>query len=197
MIELRKEYKNQEQDLNQSQSKMNEMNEKRESLRNDILVHSEKGRAAILTIERLEREKSNNFKKIESLKQLKLDFDKELIELEPEIEEQLDKYKIGNEDFVKLDKEYQKVVKELDQLQNERWNLQRKTADEQSIYDRTRITISEKSEEIKLIQQNILDSTVIKESEISKKEDLIKLKANNTKKLNNAKIKLSSSNSKL
>ena len=75
---------------------------------------------------------------------MKLDFDKELIELEPEIEEQLDKYKIGNEDFVKLDKEYQKVVKELDQLQNERWNLQRKTADEQSIYDRTRITISRK-----------------------------------------------------
>ena len=197
LIDLRKEYKNHEQDLNQSQSKMNEMNEMRESLRNDILVHSEKGRGAILTIERLEREKSNNFKKIESLKQLKLDFDKELIELEPEIEEQLDKYKIGNEDFVKLDKEYQKVVKELDQLQNQRWNLQRKTSDEQSIYDRTRIIVSEKSEEIKLIQQNILDSTVIKESEISKKEDLIKLKANKTKELKNAKIKLSSSNSKL
>ena len=197
LIDLRKEYKNQEQDLNQSQSKMNEMNEKRESLRNDILVHSEKGRGAILTIERLEREKRNNFKKIESLKQLKLDFDKELIELEPEIEEQLDKYKIGNEDFVKLDNEYQIVVKELDQLQNERWNLQRKTADEQSIYDRTGITVSEKSEEIKLIQQNILDSSVIKESELSKKEDLIKLKENSTKELKKAKIKLSSSNSKL
>ena len=61
LIDLRKEYKNQEQDLNQSQSKMSEMNENRESLRNDILVHSEKGRGALLTIERLEREKSNNF----------------------------------------------------------------------------------------------------------------------------------------
>ena len=39
--------------------------------------------------------------------------------------------------------------------------------------------------------------SVIKESEIAKKEDLIKLKANKTKELKNAKIKLSSSNSKL
>ena len=55
---------------------MEELNEKRENIRNNILVSSEKARGSILTVERLEREKSNNFKKIESLKQLSLDFAK-------------------------------------------------------------------------------------------------------------------------
>ena len=197
LIELKNEYKKQEEDLNKSQSKMNEMNETREILRNDILVHSEKGRGALLTIERLEREKSNNFKKIGSLKQLSLDFDKELTELEPEIEEQLDKYKTGSNNFSQLDKDYKLSVKELDQLQNDRWDLQKKMADEQSVYDRTEISVSEKNEEIKILQQNISDSFKLKDNELLKQKDLKKLKENNKKDLNQIETELSSLNSKL
>ena len=197
LIELKNEYKKQEEDLNKSQSKMNEMNETREILRNDILVHSEKGRGALLTIERLEREKSNNFKKIGSLKQLSLDFDKELTELEPEIEEQLDKYKTGSNNFSQLDKDYKLSVKELDQLQNDRWDLQKKMADEQSVYDRTEISVSEKNEEIKILQQNISDSFKVKDNELLKQKDLKKLKENNKKDLNQIETELSSLNSKL
>jgi len=197
LIELKNEYKKQEEDLNKSQSKMNEMNETREILRNDILVHSEKGRGALLTIERLEREKSNNFKKIGSLKQLSLDFDKELTELEPEIEEQLDKYKTGSNNFSQLDKDYKLSVKELDQLQNDRWDLQKKMADEQSVYDRTEISVSEKNEEIKTLQQNISDSFKLKDNELLKQKDLKKLKENNKKDLNQIETELSSLNSKL
>tara|TARA_B100000073_G_scaffold108782_1_gene87633 strand:- start:400 stop:3900 length:3501 start_codon:yes stop_codon:yes gene_type:complete len=197
LIELKNEYKKQEEDLNKSQSKMNEMNETREILRNDILVHSEKGRGALLTIERLEREKSNNFKKIGSLKQLSLDFDKELTELEPEIEEQLDKYKTGSNNFSQLDKDYKLSVKELDQLQNDRWDLQKKMADEQSVYDRTEISVSEKNEEIKTLQQNISDSFKLKDNELLKQKDLKNLKENNKKDLNQIETELSSLNSKL
>ena len=69
------------------------MNDERESLRNRILICTEKERGALLTVDRLEREKSNNFQKIENLKQLKLDFDKEINELEPAINDYLNTYK--------------------------------------------------------------------------------------------------------
>ena len=74
--QLRETYKSQESELNDLQVTMDDMNEKRESLRNKILVCSEQKRGSLLTIDRLDREKANNFQKIESLKQLKLDFDK-------------------------------------------------------------------------------------------------------------------------
>ena len=101
---------------------MEELNEKRENIRNNILVSSEKARGSILTVERLEREKSNNFKKIESLKQLSLDFAKEMVELEPAIDEYLEMYKLKKEDFQKIEANYTKKVNQLDEMQNNRWN---------------------------------------------------------------------------
>jgi len=155
LIQLKKDYKNQEEEVKQLQAHMNEINEKRESLRNNILVYSEQGRGSIQTIERLEREKSNNFKKIESLKQLSLDFDKELTELEPAIEQHLNNYQIKREKFVKINEEYQQTVKKLDQLQNERWEYQRKISDDRSIYDRTKTLIKQQSDDINKVNEEI------------------------------------------
>ena len=57
MKNLRDAYKSQESELNKVQVAMDEMNTQRESFRNQILVSQEQGRGALLTIERLEREK--------------------------------------------------------------------------------------------------------------------------------------------
>ena len=102
-------YKTQETELNDLQSIMTEMNEKRESMRNRILVCSEQGRGALLTIDRLVREKSTNFQKVESLKQLSLDFDKEMIELEPAIDGLLEAYKTEKDEFGQIEECYQKA----------------------------------------------------------------------------------------
>ena len=102
--QLRGTYKSQESELNGLQVVMDEMSEQRESLRNRILVCTEQGRGALLTVERLEREKSSNFSKIEHLKQLSLDFDKEITELEPTIEDQLNIYKSQNDKFGLIEK---------------------------------------------------------------------------------------------
>ena len=135
--QLKEQYKNQEAILNELQNLMEELNEKRENIRNNILVSSEKARGSILTVERLEREKSNNFKKIESLKQLSLDFAKEMVELEPAIDEYLEMYKLKKEDFQKIETEYTKKVNQLDEMQNNRWELKRKIADDNSFFERT------------------------------------------------------------
>ena len=142
--QFRETYKSQELELNELQKIINGMNEERESLRNKILICTEKGRGALLTVDRLDREKSNNFQKIENLKQLKLDFDKEINELEPAINEYLNKYKSQKKEYVLKEKEYQQNVHLLDKAQNERWELQRKIAENRSLYERTDATIADK-----------------------------------------------------
>jgi len=153
--QLNKEFKSQENFLNELQSLMQDLNEKREHHRKNILVYSEKVKGSILTIDRLVREKSNNFKKIESLKQLSLDFIKEMTRLEPSIEEYLKIYKSKKEDLTRIEKEHKKKVNDLDLKQNERWELKRKAADDNSLYERTLLIIEEKQNEQKKIRNTL------------------------------------------
>ena len=144
LVSLRTAYKNQENELNKMQSFMNDLSKNREEQRNSILVLSEKGRGALLTIDRLEREKIENIKKVDNLNQLRLEFDKEVTKLEPSIDELLNKYKIDKIHFDKVEILFQKRLKQLDNLQNDRWESQRKLADERSFFDRTTASIDEK-----------------------------------------------------
>ena len=171
MKNLRDAYKSQESELNEFQVAMDEMNTQRESFRNQILVSQEQGRGALLTIERLEREKSSNFGKIEHLKQLKLDFDKEIIELEPAIDEKLNIYKIKKEDFDGAEKKYQQAVINLDNVQNDRWELQRKVADDRSLYDRTKALVEDLSSEIFVLENLIKDQKSVSKNQL-KRQDL-------------------------
>ena len=157
LMKLRGTYKSQGSELNEFQSIMDEMSQQRESLRNRVLVCTEQGRGALLTIDRLEREKSSNFSKMEHLKQLKLDFDKEITELEPTIDEQLNIYKSQKEKFEVIEKKYRQTVKDLDNVQNERWELQRKIADDRSLYERTKALIVDRSSDINELNDIIKD----------------------------------------
>ena len=137
-------YKSQGTELNSMQSVMSDMNEKRESLRNKILVWTEQGRSSLLTVDRLERERLANRSKIGSLKQLSLDFDKEMRDLLPSIDAQLESYKMEKDAFDKVEISYQKAFQKLDETQNERWELQRKLANDRSLFDRTEALVDDK-----------------------------------------------------
>ena len=143
LLKLRDTYKAEAAELHELQVVMDNLMDNRESLRNSILLSAEKSRGALLTIERLEREKSLNFDKIEQLKQLKLDFDKEIIDLEPTIEEKLNTYKYHKENFKEIEKKYHQTTSNLDNLQNERWEIQRKIANDRSLFERTKASVEE------------------------------------------------------
>ena len=180
--QLNEEYKVQENALNELHSLMDDLNKKRENIRNNILVSSEKSRGSILTVERLGREKSNNFKKIESIKQLSLDFAKEMIELEPAIDEHLETYKSKKEDFLKIEKEYKEKVNKLDAVQNERWEFKRRLADDSSLYKRTLAIIQEKQKEQEQLKINL--SRLIEEKEkYSKLEKSLKVEKDDNDKI--------------
>ena len=153
--QFRETYRSQELEINELQKIINGMNDERESLRNRILICTEKERGALLTVDRLEREKSNNFQKIENLKQLKLDFDKEINELEPAINDYLNTYKSQKEEYLLKEKEYQQTVQSLDEAQNERWELQRKIAENRSLYERTEASITDKALQVNELKDRI------------------------------------------
>ena len=195
--QLKEQYKNQEAILNDLQNLMEELNEKRENIRNNILVSSEKARGSILTVERLEREKSNNFKKIESLKQLSLDFAKEMVELEPAIDEYLEMYKLKKEDFQKIEAKYTKKVNQLDEMQNNRWELKRKIADDNSFFERTVSIIEEKKSEQRQLKDDLTKLTENKKEQKGLEKNHKVEKNHNDKIIENLKNTLMDINTKI
>jgi len=185
--QLRTTYKEQESELTELQSAMSELNGNREELRNKILVWSEQGRGALLTVDRLEREQSTNVQKIESLKQLTLDFDKEMSDLEPAIDEQLSTYKSEKEKFDSIEDAYQQTVKDLDEKQNERWELQRKLGDDRSLFDRTQALVEDKEALVEKLMNRIQELTDSKQEEISGNKNLSTDKTSAEKELDKAK----------
>ena len=152
---LRQQYSLEDVELNKSQKELTSFLSERDSLRNNILVSTEKNRASILTIDRLKRESQNNNKKIADLNQLSLDFGKEISDLAPNIENQLKKYKIEKKEFERLDVFYREVVQKLENCQNERWETQRKQADERTLFDRTVAMVEEKKTSINELKDNL------------------------------------------
>ena len=141
---LREQYDLEDIDLNKYQKELSSLVLERDSLRNSVLVSSEKNRAVILAIDRLKREAQVNNKKIADLNQLSLDFGKEISDLGPDIEAQLNKYKTEKEEFDRLDNLYREAGEKLENFQNKRWEIQRKQTDERTLYDRTVAMVDEK-----------------------------------------------------
>ena len=119
--QFRETYRIQEIELNDLQINMTELNENREAIRNKILVWTEQGRGALLTVDRLNRETDNNRKKIGNLDQLSLDFDEEMSALEPNINALIEAYKNDKEIFKELESNYSDSVENLDRVQDARW----------------------------------------------------------------------------
>ena len=105
-------------------------------------------------MDRIERERGTNDSKIETLKQLTIDFDKEMTDLDPTIDAELESYKNVKDAFNKVETAYQKIVQELDRTHNDRWELQRKLANDRSLFDRTEALVEDKEYVIEdLIEQ--------------------------------------------
>lgn len=195
--QLRTTYKEQETELSELQSSMSDLNGNREELRNKILVWSEQGRGALLTVDRLEREESTNVQKIESLKQLSLDFEKEMSDLEPMIDKQLSIYKSDKEKFDSIEDDYQQSVRELDELQNERWELQRKLGDNRSLYDRTQALVEDKEALIEKLKDRTQELNSSKSDESAKIKTILNDKKNSRDVLDKAQVKLEKEQSAL
>ena len=150
-------YKQQEEELNDLQSNMLSLTEEQQDIRQNILIWTEKGRSAVITIERGKNEYSTNNDRIALLKKQIVEYEKDSKELHESLDESLVTYKKEKEKLEKIEANYHQELKQLDQLQNDRWMQQRTMANDRSIYDRTSNLIDEKKNSRDLINTKILE----------------------------------------
>ena len=142
----REVYKNQEEELNTLQGNLLELTESQQDIRQNILIWTEKGRSSLLSIERGQSNYKSNEDRIEILIKDGSTFLKESESLQSDLDQSLTLYKSEKESLEKIEVEYHKELKHLDQIQNERWNHQKKMVSNRSIYDRTLSLIDDKTE---------------------------------------------------
>ena len=92
-------YRQQEQELNDLQSEMLSHTEEQQEIRQNILVWTEKGRSAIIPIERGKSEYLSNDDKIKLLKTQIIEYDKEADALKSSLDKSLTTYKKEKEDM--------------------------------------------------------------------------------------------------
>ena len=142
----REVYKKQEEELNTLQGNLLELTENQQEIRQNILIWTEKGRSSLLSIERGQSNYKSNEDRIEILIKDGSTFLKESESLQSDLDQSLTLYKSEKESLEKIEVEYHKELKHLDQIQNERWNHQKKMVSNRSIYDRTLSLIDDKTE---------------------------------------------------
>lgn len=142
----REVYKKQEEELNILQGNLLELTESQQDIRQNILIWTEKGRSSLLSIERGQSNYKSNENRIEILIKDGSTFLKESESLQSALDQSLTLYKSEKESLEKIEVEYHKELKHLDQIQNERWNHQKKMVSNRSIYDRTLSLIDDKTE---------------------------------------------------
>ena len=142
----REVYKKQEEELNILQGNLLELTESQQDIRQNILIWTEKGRSSLLSIERGQSNYKSNEDRIEILIKDGRTFLKESESLQSALDQSFTLYKSEKESLEKIEVEYHKELKHLDQIQNERWNHQKKMVSNRSIYDRTLSLIDDKTE---------------------------------------------------
>ena len=151
----REVYKKQEEELNILQGNLLELTESQQDIRQNILIWTEKGRSSLLSIERGQSNYKTNEDRIEILIKDGSTFLKESESLQSALDRSLTLYKSEKESLEKIELEYHKELKHLDQIQNERWNHQKKMVSNRSIYDRTLSLIDDKTEANSILTEKL------------------------------------------
>lgn len=141
--QLKSVYQQQNAELEDLRSTISKEETARDTAQRDVLVASEKRRSSVSTEERLGREKATNENRISQLVQHVKDYEIETEQLLPRIEVQLDVYKQEKSTFETLDRKYKQAQTDVDALQDKRWDEQRKQAEQESLFKRTKDMVSE------------------------------------------------------
>ena len=167
-------YKGQQDDLEKFRNQLSEFNDKREALHNDIIIWKEQFRSAIITMDRLVLEQDKIKKRKDELQDHLSDYKKVLIELQPKIDSCLNSYKQKQSSLEAIDSELKIMQSVFDSMNDNRWDLQQKLSDKNSLFDRTSTIIQEKTDNNSLIEERILGiekkiQSIAKQIEIKKK----------------------------
>ena len=176
LIHLKSFYSEQQTEFNSLQSALRKMEGERESFRHNVLVWSEQDKATEATIQRLKREGESNAQKKVHLKRQIKHFNGELSVLDPQVDEQLKKYKSKKSEFEVVNGRYKKAQDLLEKAQTDRWEAQRKMADDHSLLDRTLSLVKEKNNTITQLNEKITKIEISQKDQSKEQKDLDKKK---------------------
>ena len=176
LIHLKSIYSEQQTELNSLQSALRKMEGERESFRHNVLVWSEQDKATEATIQRLKREGESNAQKKVHLKGQIKHFNGELSVLDPQVDEQLKKYKSKKSEFEVVNSRYKKAQDLLEKAQTDKWEAQRKMADDHSLLDRTLSLVKEKNNTITQLNEKITKIEISQKDQSKEQKDLDKKK---------------------
>ena len=181
LSQLKELYNEQQSELQTLQKALNIMEEKRESARNNVLVWSEQDKGSDAAIQRLNREDTVNADKIVQLISQVGDYQIEIAALSPKVDEQLLKYKSKKSEFEKVEIRYTTAQKDLESAQTNRWEAQRRIAEDRSLLDRsvsliedknnTFVRINEKIQELELSQ----NTRSVEQKELESKKTILEI----------------------
>lgn len=200
LVKLRELYDEQVGEINSIRSNIGKRDEERENARQNILIWEEQNRSSDETIKRLKSETESNKSRIEKYKISISEMVKDLDLIIPKIDKRLSIFKFEQEKFDKIEKAYKNEQNAVDDIQTERWELQKKMSEKKSLTISTESSINERlllkdrlnqrvKSEIESIERFIVDekaydnkynSSIEKSNElsiqkVSLEEELIKL----------------------
>ena len=153
--EIKKTYISQQQELQKMQIKLQKLEKDRELAQNNILIWNEQFKSAEINMNRLSNElSSNQEKKIHLLDKI-TEYKKDIDQLSPSIKDQSSLFVTKNNEFQKIDSEYQTAQEHVKTIQSSRWKAQERIADERSVLDRSISSIEEKTTVINHLSSKI------------------------------------------
>ena len=206
LLNAKKIYNQQEKELEGIEKINKGLINKRETIRGQIIALSEKKRAAILNIERSKRERVHNETKIETIQNLKVDYEKTLKAILPTFFEQEKLFEKLKTVLDKKENAFKENRSDLDSLLEKRFKEQRKFGENKSVFDREKALLEDKRKEIKKLKNIIfkvdqsnrdfiekINKLKTQREKIQKKIDILKNRSvnidNNLAKLNHEKEK--------
>ncbi len=144
LIKLRELYDEQVGEINLIRSDIGKRDEERENARQNILIWQEQNRSSDETIKRLKSETRLNKSRIEKYKISISEKAKDLDSIIPKINDKLSIFKFEQEKFDKIEKAYKNEQSTVDDIQTERWELQKKMSENKSLTISTESSINER-----------------------------------------------------
>ena len=188
----KREYKIKLKEVNVIEDSINEKLEERESLQNNVIISSERLYSSDNNLKRLASEKILNAKKIENLRS---EIKNKMIDIDalvPTINKERDSYKAKKIEFESIENTFKNAQKDLENIQNFKWEKSRKMEMDLSLIDRTSTLIKEKNIEKKSSEEKLYNLKNEINNLKNEQELLTKEKNNNQKKVDI--LKLESSN---
>lgn len=152
---LKTSYSEQETEIQSLRKAIEELTSKREKSNQLILISKEQNRSSEKDIVRLNQETENNNSRVKKFEQSIKDFKTEVSKIIPQIDDKLSNFKNEQNKFEKLEQAYKADQTEVDNIQSDRWELQKKITNNRSLVVSTETSIKEREVQKDKLAQRI------------------------------------------